>query len=58
MTLLQSDIVIDASSELVWQVLIDFESYQEWNPVEIDAKALPRLAPYWSTPPSSRAASR
>src|SRR5579864_1647315 len=43
MRLVQSEIVIDASSELVWQVLIDFESYREWNPVEIDAKGTPAV---------------
>lgn len=43
MRLLQSDIVIDAPSELVWQVLVDFDSYHEWNPVEIDAKGTAAL---------------
>jgi hypothetical protein len=38
MKLLQSEILIDAPCELVWQVLVDFDSYREWNPVEIDAK--------------------
>lgn len=38
MTLLTSEIVIDAPSEVVWQVLVDFGSYPEWNPVEIQAR--------------------
>ena len=37
-TLLTSEIVIDAPSETVWHVLVDFASYKDWNPVEIDAK--------------------
>jgi hypothetical protein len=36
--LLTSEILIDAPSETVWQVLVDFGSYKDWNPVEIDAK--------------------
>jgi hypothetical protein len=38
LTLLISEIVIDAPSEVVWQVLVDFDSYPDWNPVEIEAK--------------------
>jgi hypothetical protein len=38
LTLLTSEIVIDAPSEIVWQVLVDFDSYPDWNPVEIQAK--------------------
>jgi hypothetical protein len=38
MTLLASDIVIAAPSEVVWQVLVDFDSYPDWNPVEIEAR--------------------
>lgn len=37
MTLLSSEIVIAAPSEVVWDVLVDFESYADWNPVEIQA---------------------
>jgi hypothetical protein len=37
MTLLTSEIVIAAPSEVVWEVLVDFGSYGEWNPVEIEA---------------------
>ena len=37
MTLLTSEIAIAAPSEFVWQVLIDFDSYGDWNPVEIEA---------------------
>ena len=40
MTLLTSEIAIDASSEVVWQVLVDFDSYPDWNPVEIEAKGI------------------
>jgi hypothetical protein len=35
---LSSQIEIDASSEAVWAVLIDFDAYAAWNPVEIHAK--------------------
>lgn len=35
MRTLSSEIEIDASSDVVWQVLTDFGSYQDWNPVEI-----------------------
>jgi hypothetical protein len=37
-TLLTSEIVIDASGEIVWQVLVDFDAYPDWNPVEIEAR--------------------
>jgi hypothetical protein len=37
-TLLTSEIVINAASDVVWQVLIDFDSYPDWNPVEIEAR--------------------
>lgn len=29
----QTEVVIEASSEAVWQVLTDLEKYKEWNPV-------------------------
>ncbi|MEM7368678.1 MAG: SRPBCC domain-containing protein [Bacteroidota bacterium] len=29
---IKTEIIIDASPELVWQVLTDFESYPDWNP--------------------------
>ena len=38
MKLLQSEILIDAPAERIWDVLVDFDSYREWNPVEIEAK--------------------
>jgi hypothetical protein len=38
LTLLTSEIVIEAPSEVVWQVLVDFDSYSDWNPVEIEAR--------------------
>jgi hypothetical protein len=38
MTLLSSEIVIGAPSEIVWDVLVDFASYPEWNPIEIEAR--------------------
>ena len=38
MTLLTCEIVIDAPSDVVWRVLVDFDSYPDWNPVEIKAK--------------------
>ncbi len=37
MALLTSQIEISAPREVVWGVLIDFGSYAEWNPVEIQA---------------------
>jgi hypothetical protein len=37
-THLSSEIVIDASSHVIWDVLVDFASYAEWNPVEIHAR--------------------
>lgn len=38
MALLTSEVVIDAPSEVVWQVLVDFDSYRDCNPVEIEAR--------------------
>lgn len=38
MTLLSSEIEIAAPSEVIWDVLVDFSSYAEWNPVEIQAR--------------------
>lgn len=29
---LRTEIIIDASAQIVWQTLTDFESYPEWNP--------------------------
>ncbi len=43
MTLLSSEIVIAAPSEVVWDVLVDFASYAEWNPIEIQARGEPVL---------------
>lgn len=40
MTLLTSEIAIDAPSEVVWRVLVDFDSYPDWNPVEIEARGV------------------
>lgn len=37
MTLLSSEITIAASSEVIWDVLVDFGAYAAWNPVEIQA---------------------
>jgi hypothetical protein len=42
-SLLSSEIVIDASSDVVWQVLVDFDSYPTWNPVEIQAHGEARV---------------
>lgn len=41
MTELSTEIEIDAPAERVWKVLMDFESYPEWNPFvrEISGKA-------------------
>jgi hypothetical protein len=38
MTLLSSEIVIAAPSEVIWDVLVDFSSYADWNPIEIQAR--------------------
>ena len=38
MTLLSSEITIAASSEVIWDVLVDFSSYADWNPVEVQAR--------------------
>jgi hypothetical protein len=35
---LTSEITIAASAEVVWDVLVDFGAYAEWNPVEIQAR--------------------
>jgi hypothetical protein len=39
LTLLSSEIAIDAPSVLVWQALVDFDSYPDWNPVEMKRRA-------------------
>ena len=42
MSLIETSIVIDAPVEDVWKVLLDFESYKDWNPfirrAEVDLK--------------------
>jgi hypothetical protein len=38
MTLLSSEIAIAAPSEVIWDVLVGFSSYADWNPVEIRAR--------------------
>lgn len=40
---IQSEILIDASKETVWEILTDFESYENWNPfiIKITGKAEP-----------------
>ena len=43
MRVLTSEIVIDAPADFVWRVLVDFESYREWNPVEIDVRGEARV---------------
>jgi hypothetical protein len=30
--ILESEIVIQAAAERIWDILMDFESYPEWNP--------------------------
>lgn len=37
-TLLTSEIEIAAPSEVIWDVLVDFGAYVDWNPVEIQAR--------------------
>jgi hypothetical protein len=32
MSTITTEIIIDASKEVVWKVLMDFAAYQEWNP--------------------------
>jgi hypothetical protein len=40
---LESDIVIKATAEKIWDILMDFESYPEWNPFikKITGKPVP-----------------
>jgi hypothetical protein len=40
---LSSEIIIDAPADVVWRVLVDFGSYPEWNPVEIDVRGEARV---------------
>jgi hypothetical protein len=40
-TFLTSEIAIAAPSTVVWDVLVDFDSYADWNPVEIKARGVP-----------------
>jgi hypothetical protein len=40
-TLLTSEIAIAAPTEVVWDVLVGFDSYGDWNPVEIDVRGEP-----------------
>ena len=35
---IQTTIIIHASSEIVWEILADFEKYPEWNPVIISIR--------------------
>lgn len=37
MKVIETDIEIDASAEVVWDVLIDFGKYAEWNPFITEA---------------------
>jgi hypothetical protein len=38
---LSSSIDIDAPAHAVWEVLTDFDSYPEWNPIEIEMRGEP-----------------
>jgi hypothetical protein len=39
---IETDIIIDAPIEIVWRVLMDFDSYPNWNPF-LTVKGLPFL---------------
>src|SRR5690349_9504585 len=41
MPFLTSEIEIAAPAAVVWDVLVDFDSYADWNPVEIQASGEP-----------------
>ena len=38
---LEKSIIIDASAEEVWKVLIDLKSWEEWNPFIVKSEGLP-----------------
>ncbi|CAN5705223.1 hypothetical protein BH23CHL7_BH23CHL7_20790 [soil metagenome] len=55
---IRSSIEIDAPLELVWQVLTDFASYPEWNPIVRRLQGKPRAGgrvTITSQPPGARA---
>ena len=40
---LHSEIGIDAAPERVWEILIDFASYEDWNPFIISSRGEPEV---------------
>lgn len=38
---LTSEITVQASPETVWAVLVDFQAYRVWNPIEIEMEGQP-----------------
>ena len=40
---IKTDIRIQAPASTVWQVLMDFESYPEWNPFVVEIKGTPTI---------------
>lgn len=43
MKTLYTEIIINASPEKVWNILIDFESYSEWNPFVLSIEGKPEV---------------
>ena len=43
---LQTEIVINASPEKVWNILTDFAKFPEWNPFVVKAEGKPELGSY------------
>jgi hypothetical protein len=40
---LQTEIIINASAERVWNILMDFEKFPEWNPFVLSIEGKPEL---------------
>jgi hypothetical protein len=42
---LRSEIGIEASASLVWQILTDFPAFPQWSPFILQAQGTPRIEP-------------